>query len=182
LTAAADSDGPLLSAPSPRSCGERVGVRGSFCKLGLAESPPDPTRTDRMSNAELAALAETLARWVDPVLGAPTVYLFGSRVRGDHRPDSDVDVRLYLQDWTIEEWTYEKGQARNLWWMEQEATRCAELQAQLPGRLDLGRDSMDWTHKVDREIAAARKRGPVLELRKVVCLWTPPKLGQVNQV
>ena|ERR1700730_4383147 len=29
--------------------------------------------------------------------------------------------------------------------------------------------------EIDREIAAARQRKPVLVLRKVVCLWTPPK-------
>jgi len=127
-----------------------------------------------MSNAELAALAETLAQWVDPVLGAPTVYLFGSRVRGDHRPDSDVDVRLFLQEWD-EEWTYDKSQARNRWWMEQHAAEFVELQAKLPGRLDPGTYAMDWSRKVDQEIMAARKCGPVLVLRKVVCLWTPPK-------
>src|SRR5439155_4441739 len=45
---------------------------------------------------ELEALAETLAEWISPAPGIPAVYLFGSRVRGDHRPDSDVDVRLHL--------------------------------------------------------------------------------------
>src|SRR5260370_29019055 len=31
-----------LSSPSPRSCGERVGVRGSLDRHGLADSPPHP--------------------------------------------------------------------------------------------------------------------------------------------
>ena len=43
---------------------------------------------------ELKAVAERLADWVEPAPGV-TVYLFGSRVRGDHQPNSDVDVRLY---------------------------------------------------------------------------------------
>jgi predicted nucleotidyltransferase len=39
-------------------------------------------------------LAEILAEWINPAPGIPAVYLFGSGVRGDHRPNSDVDVRL----------------------------------------------------------------------------------------
>jgi Polymerase beta, Nucleotidyltransferase len=123
-----------------------------------------------MSNAELAALAEIIARWVAPAPGVPAVFLFGSRVRGDHRPDSDVDVRLYP-----EEWTYDESRATMRWWMEQQATEFAELQKQLPGRFDLGRYPMDWNRETDRVIAAARERAPVLVVRKVVCLWTPPK-------
>jgi predicted nucleotidyltransferase len=49
-------------------------------------------------NSELHALAEILAKWIEPVPGIPAIYLFGSRVRGDHRQDSDVDVRLYLNE------------------------------------------------------------------------------------
>ena len=30
------------ASPSPRSCGERVGVRGSLGATGLADSPPHP--------------------------------------------------------------------------------------------------------------------------------------------
>ena len=36
------SSGVRCIAPSPRSCGERVGVRGSLDRLGLADSPPHP--------------------------------------------------------------------------------------------------------------------------------------------
>jgi hypothetical protein len=39
---------------------------------------------------DLVSLARVIADWVEPVLGVPAVYLFGSRVRGDHRPDSAV--------------------------------------------------------------------------------------------
>lgn len=46
------------------------------------------------------------------------VYLFGSRARGDHRPDSDVDVAVVLADgewvpwaerWTLNRMAYEPG-------------------------------------------------------------------------
>ncbi len=31
-----------ITSPSPRSCGERVGERGSLGGAGLADSPPHP--------------------------------------------------------------------------------------------------------------------------------------------
>ena len=42
---------------------------------------------------DLRGLASVLADWA---AGAPgfSLYLFGSRIRGDHRPDSDVDVSV----------------------------------------------------------------------------------------
>ena len=41
-------------------------------------------------NDEVKQLARTLADWAADK--SVTVFLFGSRVRDDHRPDSDVDV------------------------------------------------------------------------------------------
>jgi predicted nucleotidyltransferase len=40
---------------------------------------------------ELADLARKLADWAALAKGT-TVYLYGSRVRGDHKPDSDIDL------------------------------------------------------------------------------------------
>jgi predicted nucleotidyltransferase len=48
---------------------------------------------------QIEHLAQILDDWVAPTPTIPSVYLFGSRVRGDHRPDSDVDVRLFLDEW-----------------------------------------------------------------------------------
>jgi Polymerase beta, Nucleotidyltransferase len=122
------------------------------------------------ANPELEALAEIIAQWVDPVPGVPAVYLFGSRVRGDHRPDSDVDVRVYP-----EEWTYDPEGKLVQWWTSQNETEFGKLQKLLPGRLHLGRDRRDWDNEVDEAIRAARNHPPVLVLRKVVCLRTPPR-------
>lgn len=33
-----------------------------------------------------------------------SVHLFGSRARGDHRPDSDVDVAVVYRDSTVPDW------------------------------------------------------------------------------
>lgn len=116
-------------------------------------------------NPDLAALACVLADWIEPAPNIPAVYLFGSRVRGDHRPDSDVDVRLFLNEW-------DKVDARDMtWWQEQNKTDFAALKRRLPGRLSLHIERSDHA---DAAILAGRKN-PVMVCRRVVCVFTPPK-------
>jgi hypothetical protein len=50
-------------------------------------------------NPDVTILASILADWIEPAPNVPAVYLFGSRVRGDHRPDSGVDVQVFLNKW-----------------------------------------------------------------------------------
>ena len=57
---------------------------------------------------ELRDLAAVLADWT-AAAPAATLYLFGSRVRGDYRPDSDVDVSVA--------WG-QIGDADMDWWMQ----------------------------------------------------------------
>jgi predicted nucleotidyltransferase len=106
--------------------------------------------------AELRALASIFAIWGGEAPDIPTVYIFGSRVRGDHRPDSDVDVRLYLNEWRGDEET-------SWWWMY--------LKAQLPGPLALHREPSD---NADGAIRDGMKT-PVLVIGKAICVWTPPR-------
>jgi predicted nucleotidyltransferase len=89
-----------------------------------------------MVSDELRALAETVARWVDDVPGISKVYLFGSHVRGDYRPDSDVDLRLFVEDMGTDNETI-------IWWVRQNESEFAELKAKLPGPLGLHRDDPD---------------------------------------
>ena len=110
---------------------------------------------------ELKAVAERLADWVEPAPGV-TVYLFGSRVHGDHQPNSDVDVRLYPDELA-------NCEAAMQWWAAQNKSGFAELKARLPGRLELHAGPTD---DADRYILEGRKK-PVLVVRKVVCVWTP---------
>jgi hypothetical protein len=116
-------------------------------------------------NAGLASLADILADWLEPAPNIPVVYLFGSRVRGDHRPDSDVDVRVLINEW------------RNLdrrdmdWWGKENDTDFAALKGQLPGPLSLHREQSD---DADAAIMQGRKT-PVMVYRRIVCVWTPPK-------
>jgi predicted nucleotidyltransferase len=114
------------------------------------------------NNDELKALAETLAEWVEPAPGIPAIYLFGSRVRGDHERDADVDVRLYQNKWTVCE-------ATNQWWTDQNLSKFAELKAKLPGTLRLHAAPTD---EADHYILEGLKK-PVLVVGKVVCVWTP---------
>jgi predicted nucleotidyltransferase len=129
-------------------------------------SPNRRARREHAARAaiELQALASTVAKWVDEVPGVPAVYLFGSRVRGDHRPDSDVDIRLYLPDWVLDN-------ATGFWWLQQNQTDFSELKAQLPGPLSMHREARDAAD----EAIKAGMREPVLRVRKAVCVWTPPK-------
>ena len=93
---------------------------------------------------ELRALAEILADWVEPAPCIPAVHLFGSRVRGDHRPDSDVDVRLLLNEWNV---CMDTAQ----WWLEQNRTNYDALRARLPGPLSpTARTETLWTSSFGR--------------------------------
>jgi hypothetical protein len=127
--------------------------------------------------SDLSALAETVARWVDEVEDVPAVYLFGSRVRGDHRPDSDVDLCLVMDEWG-------GGDAGTAWWIRQNEAGFADLKAVLPGPLP-GRDG--HPHRDDHDPALRWVREAradpsriVLQVRKAVCLWTPPKPARLS--
>lgn len=114
---------------------------------------------------ELTALVDTLANWIEPAPTIPAVYLFGSRVRGDHRPDSDVDVRLYVHEWPP------LSSAEMEWWMHENMTVHADLKARLPGPLSIHREKID---DADAAILKGKKQ-PVLVHRRIVCVWTPPR-------
>ena len=133
-------------------------MTGSGAIVSIPELRPDD---------ELRALAETLADWIEPATGIPALYLFGSRVRGDHRADSDVDVRLFLDEWNVSD----AGTVR--WWTEQNAEDFVEIKSRLPGPLAIHRESKD---AADNDIRAGSK-SPVLMVRRVICVWTPPRPG-----
>ncbi len=77
------------------------------------------------------------------------------------RPDSDVDVRIFMEEW-------QPDAAATEWWTEQNQTDFAEIKAKLPGPLAIHRDSPD---AADPKIRAGAKN-PVLTVGKVICVWT----------
>jgi hypothetical protein len=107
---------------------------------------------------ELDSLARIFAAWSAPA-PASVVYLFGSRVRGDHRPDSDVDFHLhYASPVDI---------ATALWATDQHGTDFAVLRPLLPGPLGL----LDPQDKV--AASHVMKARMVHGHANVRCMWLP---------
>ena len=109
-------------------------------------------------SSELDELMTTLANWARD--RTVIVYLFGSRVRGDHRSDSDVDISVV--------WRPPRDDATTEWWAEQNATDFPELKAKLPGPLKILRG--DQAH-----YPLTFARHEVARKRNVIALYTPPK-------
>lgn len=108
---------------------------------------------------ELVALATTLADWSEGT--NLTIYLFGSRVRGDYRDDSDVDVVIEIgaaTDFDVE------------WWMRENAEDFATIKSKLPGPLNILESNEPVADKV-RAVATS----PFYQDRNVICVWLPPK-------
>lgn len=110
--------------------------------------------------AELRELASALADWAAGASGA-TIYLFGSRVRGDHRPDSDVDVYVH--------WTSVNDELL-FWWTENNEDKFAKVNAQLPGALQI----LERDDPLADKIREAGTR-PKHQDRNVLCVSLPPK-------
>jgi predicted nucleotidyltransferase len=105
----------------------------------------------------LVELARAIADWAHPEL---TIYVYGSRVRGDNRPDSDVDMHYVLPARPSREFT--------VWWTEQNGHDFADLRKVLPGRPQF----LESDDPLYREIEA----GTVVHRdRNVICIDRPPK-------
>lgn len=116
----------------------------------------------------LEDIARILACWSAP---APSsiVYLFGSRVRGDNRPDSDVDFHIHCSVRAGDRATAE-------WVTRQHETWFADLRPLLPG-------PPGFLDPQDKETVALVMNGKVIfEHRNVRCIWLPPKAGEKRGV
>ena|ERR1700730_10046505 len=107
---------------------------------------------------ELVELTRAIADWAS---GGPsmTIFLYGSRVRGDHRSDSDVDLHYKLPVHPTSDFTR--------WWTVQNMEDFAALRAVLPGRLEF----LERDDPLLREIEPAPS---VHRDRNVVCISLPP--------
>lgn len=81
---------------------------------------------------DLSQIGAAVAKWARSKPIVMRVYLFGSRVRGDHRPDSDLDIAVELvpdldESGGLATWMHEKKE-----WIE-------ELKALIPLKLQLER-------------------------------------------
>ena len=111
---------------------------------------------------ELTALMETISAWSSQAKGL-VFYIYGSRVRGDHRPDSDVDLYIRI--------TADVDDPTGDWFCEQNKSDFATLNEALPGRLEL----LDGPQSLKRAIENAP---PYRVLGKVVAVCLPPKPTQ----
>jgi Nucleotidyltransferase domain len=101
-----------------------------------------------------------IADWSAPAQDI-TFYLFGSRVRGDHRPNSDVDLHYVLPPNPTRETT--------LWWTYQNSVvDFASLRKALPGPIKWLEQHAPFRSQVEQ--------GKVVHQdRNVACVWLPPK-------
>lgn len=112
-----------------------------------------------MSVPGLSELMDVLAEWA---AGAPVVvYVYGSRVRGDHRPDSDVD--LYV--------AHVKGQeaAGDEWYNKQMEDNYSDLRNKLPGPISKVMPPFGAAHPLLFPNYEVARKG------NVIALHTPPK-------
>jgi hypothetical protein len=108
---------------------------------------------------ELKDLARILGDWAkDRTL---TIFLYGSRTRGDHRPDSDVDIHMKWSNCDID-------RASTDWWGAENNDLFATINGKLSGPLQIleGADPLHYT------IEAA---SVIYEDRNVKCVVLPPK-------
>jgi predicted nucleotidyltransferase len=119
-------------------------------RLGMRRTAPMIKVNDKLKH-----LARTLADWAADK--SVTIFLFGSRVRGDHRPDSDVDIFVQFGDMT-------KGTA--VWWTEQNSEDFASLKGRLPGPLKI----LDANAPL---VLSVKKAEVVYRDRNVVCVLLP---------
>jgi predicted nucleotidyltransferase len=108
-------------------------------------------------NEDVKQLARTLADWAADK--SVTVFLFGSRVRGDHRSNSDVDI--FVQQGSV---TRETA----VWWTVQNSENFASLRALLPGPLKI----LDAHAPL---VPSVMKGKVIYRDRNVVCVSMLPK-------
>lgn len=115
---------------------------------------------------DLSELARIVADWAAPA-AAVEVYIFGSRVRGDHSPDSDVDIYIhYRTDLGVDDETV-------AWHDRQQSSSYADLCPLLPGPLGgNGRQTLCPGDVLVRSVLAGKV---IYTDRSVRCVLLPKK-------
>ncbi len=117
-----------------------------------------------MHTFNLQLTVATLAAWAEKQ-PLKTVYVYGSRVRGDHRPDSDLDVAY---DFASGPDITDTGMAE---WRHQQETDFSVLKEALGVRLQF----LDHNDEAMLQRIRAAEKVPALISGKVVCVVLPPK-------
>ena len=109
---------------------------------------------------ELDALLSTLVEWAAPATSA-NIFLFGSRVRGDQRSDSDVDISI--------KWVPPFDDQTTDWWTAQNADLFKSVDAKLPGPLHMPEPNETEFHTKIQSSEIVHQRG------NIFCVWTEGK-------
>jgi predicted nucleotidyltransferase len=108
--------------------------------------------------SQLAALAKTLADWAVPAPAA-VIYLYGSRVRGDHRAESDVDICVEFPNPKTEDVQ---------WWTHHNQDDFQQIGTQVGAKIQL----LERNAPLRPDVL----NGPIVHQdRNVRCVWLPPK-------
>jgi predicted nucleotidyltransferase len=106
-------------------------------------------------------LAGVIAQWASEVQNV-RVYLYGSRVRGDHELDSDIDLCVAFP---------KRDPAVMAWWELNQLTRFALLELKL-GKRVRARSPDDPVGERVRQAALDPDR-VIHQDRNVTCVWMP---------
>jgi hypothetical protein len=109
---------------------------------------------------ELDDLLTTLSDWAAPAYSAK-IFLFGSRVRGDHRSDSDVDISI--------KWISPIDDQTTDWWTAQNAEFFKSIDAKLPGPLHVPEPNETEFQAKVQSSEIVHKRG------NIFCVWMERK-------
>jgi predicted nucleotidyltransferase len=112
--------------------------------------PPSPF----VVSAELAEFVRKLADWAEPARGT-VIYLYGSRVRGDHQADSDVDICIHFASPTSDDIN---------WWSKNNLDDFQSISTALGARVEI----LERNSPIRTEILIAPV---VFQDRNVRCVW-----------
>lgn len=99
---------------------------------------------------EVSEVAKVISNWASGKSLVKRVHIFGSRVRRDHRPDSDIDIAVEL-DLEALEGTDESGGLAT--WMFETKGWKEELECLIPLKVQLERYHPDQTPTVGKGLA-----------------------------
>ncbi len=123
--------------------------------------------TSNHLSMDLKDIARIVSTWAKGKPLINRVYLFGSRVRGDHDPQSDIDIAVELDPNEFQGSDETGGLAT---WMFETNGWKGELQKLLPVRVQLERYQQEQTHTVRRGLAESSvliyEKGPLIS-------WVP---------
>jgi predicted nucleotidyltransferase len=103
---------------------------------------------------DIEEIVKLLAGWARRHSLVKRVYIFGSRVRGDNRSDSDIDIAIELDPEEFQGSDESNGLAT---WMFEKAAWKEELQELIPHKVQLERYHEDQTPTVRKGIAQSSK-------------------------